>query len=234
MFPRGGGGFGWGGGVGPSDLPVRDGPVTSPPCPPMPQPSPSPAPPPVGPAPTSVRIVDALYGDVPGAEVTFLERDARVPFSATGLASDGSGNILSYVVPAGQTLLISDVEFYAQRPNPLIAGDQLAVDGRQLQGYLGLHFLVDDRSPTDLYADVDPPKGAVDARPVRGSVFSAFGKVIGGTDRQPRVYLRAREGQTVRLAYSVVRAPVIVVDHIGAALRGYLVPTTIFAAKTAS
>lgn len=232
MLPRGG--FGWPGGTGAIDLPPCDDPTMPVTCPPVPQPSPSPSPPPTGPAAVAVRIVDALYGDLTGSEVAFVEREARVPFSTIAALSDGSGNILSYVVPPGQTLLISDVTFHAQRPNPLLPGDQLAVDERQLEGYVALHVVVDDRSAIDRYAQIDAPTGAVDQSPLRGSIYSMLGTVIGGADRQPHAFLRAREGQTVRLGYTVVRNPVIAVDHIGASLRGYLVPSAICTAKSAS
>jgi len=234
MFPRGGGGFGWGDPFGGAAGPGGVQPAL--PCAPAPT-APVPAQPPPAPSmisATSVRIVDALYSDVPTAEVTFLQREGRVPFSPNGAASDGTGNVLVYTVPQNQTLLISGVEFYAQRPNPLVAGDQLAVDPRQLAGYVALHLIVDDRAPMDLYAEIDAPKGAIDTSPLKGSIFSTLGNVVGGADGLPRQYLRARDGQTVRLAYTAVRQPVIVVDHLGALLKGYLIPSAIFDAKTSS
>jgi hypothetical protein len=67
-----------------------------------------------------------------------------------------------------------------------------------------------------------------------GSAFTYFGHVFGGANRQPHLFLRAREGQTVRLAYSVVNPPAIPVATIGAVVRGYVIPSAILSAKTAS
>jgi len=188
----------------------------------------------VSPAGSTTRLVDTLYSDLPSGEVSYLFREARARFLPIARAEDGTGTILSLQVGSAQTLLISDVEFYAQAPNPLLPGDQLAIEARQLAGYLTLHLLVDDRAPFDLYAELDAPVGTASPQSVQGSVFNSLGKVIGGAERQPHLFIRAREGQTVRLGYSVVNAPAIPVAHVGAMLRGYVVPTAIFASKTTS
>ncbi len=186
------------------------------------------------PAGSIARLVDTLYSDLPSGEVSYLSREARGRFRPTAQAADGSGTILSLEVGSAQTLLISDVEFYAQTPDPLFPGNQLPIEARQLAGYVTLHLLIDDRAPFDIYAELDAPVGAPNQQTIQGSVFTSLGKVIGGTDRQPHMFIRAREGQTVRLAYTVVNSPTLPIDHVGAMIRGYVVPTAIFASKTAS
>jgi hypothetical protein len=216
----------------------------TPTCSPSPNPSQIPSPPPGrpgcrGPAQPGVvqpvRLSDLFYSELPTADLGFLFREARVTYLPTGRASDGTGTILSYRVPDAQTLLISDVEFYAQTPNPALPGDILTVDERKLTGFIGAQILVDDRSPFDIYTTVDMPQAEfAGAQPFLGSAFTRFGKVVGGSDRQPHFFLRAREGQTVRLAYTVVNVPVTPVGHIGAVMRGYVVPSAILTAKTSS
>lgn len=215
-------------------------PVPCPPAPCTPQP-PAPTPTPPGPIPyppipiTRTRLVDQFYAEIPTGEISFFFREGRVPFNQFARADDGSGTILSYRVPDAQTLVISDVEFYAQRANPSIPGDQLAVEPRQVTGFVGLQVLVDDRSPLDLYTQIEMPQSEFpNTVSLVGSAFSWLGKVFGGADRQPHVLFRAREGQTVRLAYTVVNVPSVSVSNIGAVVRGYVVPSAIFAAKTAS
>jgi len=181
---------------------------------------------------SAVRVVDALYSEIPGAEVGIVHREARVPFTAAARAEDGSGDILSVTVPSAQTLLISDVEFYAQGPSASIPGDQVTLDDAQLAGYVAAYLLVDNRSPLDLYSEIDAPAKTNDQRPIKASAFSKLGPVLGGSGRQPHVYLRVNAGQTVRLSFACFRSPAVAVDHIGAILRGYLVPTAILAAKT--
>jgi hypothetical protein len=212
------------------------------PCPPKPcAPSPpKPTPTPPGPTPTPpsaitrTRLVDLFYSEMPTGEVSYFFREARVGFNPSGRADDGTGTILSYRVQEAQTLVISDVEFYAQRPNPAVTGDQLSIEPRQLTGFVGLHVLVDDRSPLDLYTEIQlPPAEFPGTQPFLGSAFSWFGKVFGGADRQPHVFIRAREGQTLRLAYTVVNTPNVTVGDIGALVRGYVIPSAILTAKTA-
>lgn len=184
---------------------------------------------------TRTRLVDLFYSEIPTGDVNYFFREGRVAFNPSARADDGSGTIVSYRVQEAQTLVISDVEFYAQQPNPAVVGDQLAIEPRQLTGYVGVHVLVDDRSPLDLYSEIQMPAAEfAGAVPLIGSAFSWFGKVFGGADRQPHVFFRAREGQTVRLAYTVVNAPVVPVGNIGALVRGYVIPSAILAAKTAS
>jgi len=237
MFGGRGRGFGWGvgGTVPPGDVPPVDATAQNacgvgrvdPPPPVTPPPATMPA--------TAVRVVEGLYAQVPPAEATLFQREAMVPFNLAARGADDSGTIFSFVVPSGQTLLLTDAEFSALRANPITPGDQLGVEPRQLAGYVALHLFVDERSPIDLYSEIVLPTGAAPGvDPIRGSFFSAFGSVIGGAARQPFGVLRVREGQSLRLAYTVARAPVIGVDTIGALARGFLVPTAIAAAKTAS
>jgi hypothetical protein len=176
-------------------------------------------------SPGAARLVDSFYAAIPTAEVSYLFREVRKHFAQDARAEDGSGTLLSYVVPAGQTLLISDVEFFAQ------AHSQEEIEARRLAGYVSLHFLVDDRAPLDVYTEISAPQGQLgDA--AKGSGFASLGHAFGGPGRQPFVTFRAREGQTVRLAYTTLRPPDIAVDEIGAALRGYIVPSALLAAKT--
>jgi hypothetical protein len=179
------------------------------------------------------RLVDVFFSQIPTADVNYFFRDARVSYTAGARADDGSGDILSYRVPDAQTLVISDVEFYAQEANPTLPGDQLTIEARRLTGFVGAHVLIDDRSPLDLYSLIDMTDIA-GAQNFMASAFAYFGHVFGGSNRQPHFFLRAREGQTVRLAYSVVNPPAISVDNIGAVVRGYVIPSAILAAKTAS
>jgi hypothetical protein len=221
-----------------------------PPCPPKPctpkAPTPTPTPPgphapasssplPQAPALTRARLVDLFFSEIPTSDVSYFFREGRVAYTPGASATDGSGNILSYRVPDAQTLLISDVEFYAQAPNPAVVGDQITLDPRRLTGFVGVHILVDDRSPLDLYSLIQMPQAEFSGtQDFMGSAFSYLGHVLGGAERQPHVFLRAREGQTVRLAYTVANAPTAPVTNIGAVVRGYVIPSTILAAKTAS
>ena len=43
----------------------------------------------------------------------------RVAFEPGATLQNGTGTLVTFVVPSGQTLLISEIEFYASRPNPL-------------------------------------------------------------------------------------------------------------------
>jgi hypothetical protein len=187
------------------------------------------------PALSRSRLVDVFYSQIPTADVNYFFRDARVAFTPGARADDGSGDILSYRVPDAQTLVISDVEFYAQEPNPTVVGDQLTIDARRLTGFVGVHVLIDDRSPLDLYSAIQLPQAEFSgAHDFMGSAFAYLGHVFGGAERQPHLFLRAREGQTLRLAYTVANPPNIPVANIGAAVRGYVIPSAILAAKTAS
>jgi hypothetical protein len=205
------------------------------PTPPGPHAPATSSPLPQAPALTRSRLVDLFFSEIPTPDVSYFFREGRVAYTPGSSASDGSGNILSYRVPDAQTLLVSDVEFYAHQPNPAQPGDQLTIDPRRLTGFVGVHVLVDDRSPLDIYSLIQMPQAEFSgAQDFMGSAYSFFGHVLGGADRQPHLYLRAREGQTLRLAYTVVNAPNVPVANIGAVVRGYVIPSAILAAKTAS
>src|SRR5262249_61344418 len=98
-----------------------------------------------------------------------------------------------------------------------------------LRGSLAFAFTFDDRVPFDSYTAIEAPGATPDPSGiVRGSFFSSVGEAIGGPAETRHFALRAREGTVVRAAYAVLRAPATPPGHVGAIVRGFMVPTAVF------
>src|SRR5262249_30114280 len=170
--------------------------------------------------------IDGFYGDLPPGEVLFVRREVRVPFASNARIDDTSGDILRLTVPAAQTLVVTGVEFYADGPDS--AGAPPPPAG-SLRGSLAFAFTFDDRVPLDAYTAIDAPGATPDPTGVvRGSFFSSTGQALGGPAETWHFALRAREGMVVRAAYAVLRAPATPPGHVGAIVRGFMVPTAVF------
>ena len=177
-------------------------------------------------------LVDGFYSALPPEEVSFVQREARVPFSQNVRIEDGSGEVVKLEVPAGRTLLVSSLDLYADPPHG--AGTRFRAG--DLRGFLAFALLFDGRSPFDLFSEIDVPTPTPTPDPgagvVRGSYFSTLGRVFGDSAEAPFVPLRAREGSCVRASYAVLRPPLVSVGHIGAILRGFLIPSALLDKKS--
>jgi hypothetical protein len=172
-------------------------------------------------------LVDGFYSDLPPDEVAFLQREARVAFNANARMDETSGDILEFDVPSARTLVVTGLEFYA---DPQDGGQPLVADA--LRGYIAAALLFDGRVPFDLLSTMDVPAGSPDPSGiVSGSSFTTLGRVIGPDVTGPHFVLRAREGTSVRAAYSVIRSFPLPIGHIGAILRGFVVPSALLEKK---
>jgi hypothetical protein len=202
--------------------PVMSAPPAAAPCDPAPQQ-------PVAvcaPDPTrrTAQLVDGFYSMLPPDEVSFLERNYRVAFNSSARIEDGSGDILQFDVPATQTFIVTGLDLYADAPD----GVAMRFRDGDLRGSLAFALLVDGRVPMDLYSSVDIPTAPPDpSGAVRGSYFSGLGRALGRAGDSPFVRLRAREGAQVRVSYAVLRQPQTPVGHVGAILRGFVLPSAL-------
>ena len=179
------------------------------------------------PAQRDADLIDGFYSALLPQEATVLYREARVPFASTARL-DGTGDIVRFDVPAGQTLILTGLDFYADAPD----GSTYRFEDGDLRGYLAFALMFDGRAPFDIYSEIDIPGAPPDpSSAVRGSFFGGLGRALGRAGDSPFVTLRAREGTAVRGCYAVLRQPPLAVGHIGAIVRGFLVPSAVLDKK---
>src|SRR5690242_19224850 len=109
----------------------------------LPLPSPAQVPPACPPTPVPVQcrrtpiLVDGFYSDLPPAEVAFVRREARVPFSSSARFDADSGTILQLIVPPARTLVVTDLSFFADVPD----GSPGRFEEGDLRGFVALGLL---------------------------------------------------------------------------------------------